>query len=424
MSRDGDLERDLEQLMSHVDLPARERWIPEFRERHRSWSALTVGAVATALLLALTVGVVSVAAPSATRRPLTTSLPNVVRPTRSVDQAPTAPPSPRATATTRAVPGPIAVPAPTDEAFAFAGDDAALAYIGRSADGAATLHVVDLASMTLHDVAITRGRGVSMVRGGALRGDLVTYTETEAKDVSAPTAVVVWHVMVANWRTGLSTELDAIPGEIQPDPDSNNYAPNPYTDGRGVVWLRTPVIHGTPGDSEVVLWRGGATRVIYRGHVTYAIADDGRIAIAQLECAPASALRTCPSGTRWELRLLEADFTPRIVATRDVAGWPPAFADTRIVWPRLPGGPRNVTSVDVVDLATGTTRNITKADCSFVGSTVRELVFSCAGHAELVDIASGAETSTPGYVIAGEPHAIIGREAGTGNPPYTVTPVR
>ena len=83
MSNDPDLEQELERLMSRVDLPKPERWVPSAPARSRTpWNVVTAGAVATTLLLVTVIGVLGsdVAAPDASRRPLQT-LPTLVRPT-------------------------------------------------------------------------------------------------------------------------------------------------------------------------------------------------------------------------------------------------------------------------------------------------------------------------------------------------------
>ena len=70
MSNDPDLEQELERLMSRVDLPKPERWVPSAPARSRTpWNVITVGSIATALLLVTVIGVVGsdVAAPNASR---------------------------------------------------------------------------------------------------------------------------------------------------------------------------------------------------------------------------------------------------------------------------------------------------------------------------------------------------------------------
>jgi hypothetical protein len=220
---------------------------------------------------------------------------------------------------------------------------------------------------------------------------------------------------VANWRTGAVTELDSFSGERSIAPHEPDYMPNPYTNGRDVIWLRTPRANGAVGGSELVLWRGGVSSVIFRGEVSYALADDGRIGVVRLNC-PARGF--CPGGAKWQLALLEGSgFTARIIATRDApdgVGGPPAFAGNSIVWPRVSTAQIKVTSVDIIDAQTGDTRTVTEADCAWIGSTVREVVFSCADSVFLMHRVAGQPSvvwSNEGgshYFVA-SPHAIVGR---------------
>ena len=205
---------------------------------------ITAGAVATALMLVTVIGVVGsdVAAPNASRRPLQT-LPTLLRPT----PASTAP-SGAAVAGTAGT-----ILDFTEDAGSMAADDHALAAI--VGDTASARIVVTEIGRQRHVVEVTHGRVAFISPHGALRGNLVAYTEVESKDVSAAAPVVVWHVMVANWRTGSITELDAIPGEQSIAPYAPDYMPNAYTNGRDVIWLRTPRVHGELTGSELVLWR-------------------------------------------------------------------------------------------------------------------------------------------------------------------------
>ena len=195
MSNDPDLEQKLERLMSRVDLPKPERWVPSAPARSRTpWKVVTVGSIATALLLVTVIGVVGsdVAAPNASRRPLQT-LPTLLRPTPTESTAP----PPRGTAVT----GPAGTILDfTEDAGSMAADDHALAAV--VGDAASSRIVVTEIGRQRHVVEVTRGRVAFISPHGALRGDLVAYTESESKDVSAAAPVVVWHVMVANWRTG------------------------------------------------------------------------------------------------------------------------------------------------------------------------------------------------------------------------------
>jgi hypothetical protein len=420
MSSDPDLERDLERLMSRVELPQHDAWVPVSVDRRRtSWSVITGGAVAAALLLAVTIGVVGFSDagfPGASRRPLQT-LPTLVRPTPT--PAGTASPPPRGTA----VIGPAGTILDfTEDAGSFAADDHALAAV--VSDATSSRIVVTEIGRQKHTIAATRGRQPFLSAHGALRGDLVAYTEIEARDVSAPAPVVVWHVMVANWRTGAVTELDAIPGEQSVAPDSPDYMPKAYTNGRDVIWLRTPRVAGQLGVSELVLWRGGDKTILWRtdwlSELSYAIADDGRIAVVSLTCPPGRGPAFCGTGTRWELYVIGSTTTiPRLITWRDAfgdrrgVGGPPAFADGQLVWPHV-SAVRNVTSVDIVDPGNGNTRTVTDEACSWIGSTVREVVFSCVDsivHSyPVVGATTKIEWNEAGstYFVA-DPHAIIGR---------------
>jgi hypothetical protein len=417
MAKDPDLERDLERLMTRVDLPEHDRWVPVSADRHRApWSLITGGAVAAALLLTLAIGVVGftdVGFPGASRRPLQT-LPTFVRPT------PTASTPPRGTA----VAGPVGTVLDfAEDAGSMAADDHAFAAV--VADAASSRIVVTEIGRQKHVVEVTRGRVPFISPHGALRGNLVAYTETEAKDVSADAPVVVWHVMVGNWRTGTVTELDAIPGKESIAPHSPDYRPNVYTNGRDVIWLRTPqAASGQLGDSELVLWRNGLTNIIWRSdwrsELSYALADDGRIAVVQLACPPGARLGFCPTGTRWELYVMGSNFTPTLVSWRDAfgdrggVGGPPSFAANRIVWPRVSKDPVNVTAVDVVDPGNGDVRTVTDEACSWIGSTVRDVVFGCQNGIlhiyPVTDAITRIESTEAGtsYIVA-DPHAIIGR---------------
>jgi hypothetical protein len=421
MSSDPDLERDLERLMSRIDLPKHDAWVPASTDHRRApWNVITGGAVAAALLLAAAIGVVGfggVGFPGESRRPLQT-LHVLVRPTRTPDVS--ASPPPRGTA----VVGPAGTILDfTEEGSTFAADDRALAVV---AQHSSRIVVTEVGGQK-HTITATPGRQPFLSPHGALRGDLVAYTEIEAKDVSAPAPVVIWHVMVANWRTGAVTELDAIPGEQSIAPDSPDYMPNAYTNGRDVLWLRTPRANGQVGLSELVLWRGGDKTIIWRtdwlSELSYAIADDGRIAVVSLACPPGRRLGFCPTGTRWELSVIGSTTTvPRLITWRDAfgdrggVGGPPAFANTQLVWPRVSAA-RTVTTVDIVDAGNGNVRTVTDETCSWIGSTVREVVFSCSNsifHSyPVVGPTTKIEWNEAGstYFVA-DPHAIIGRGLG------------
>ena len=419
MSSDPDLERDLERLMSRVELPEHDEWVPAPADRHAPWSVISGGAVAAALLLATAIGVVgfaNVGFPGASRRPLQT-LPTLVRPTPTPDLSAS---PPRGTAVLRAA---GTIMDFTEEGSSFAADDHALAVV---AQHSSRIVVTEVGGQK-HTITATPGRQPFLSPHGALRGDLVAYTEIEATDVSAPAPVVIWHVMVANWRTGMVTELDAIPGEQSIAPLGPDYMPNAYTNGSDVLWLRTPRVYGQLGLSELVLWRGGDKTSIWRtdwlSELSYAIADDGRIAVVSLACPPGRRPGFCPTGTRWELYVIGGTTTvPRLITWRDAfgdrggVGGPPAFANTQLVWPRVAAA-RNVTTVDIVDAGNGTIRTITDDACSWIGSTVREVVFSCQDGILHTYPVTGAitklESNESGtYFFVADPHAIIGRGNG------------
>jgi hypothetical protein len=310
-----------------------------------------------------------------------------------------------------------------EEASSVAADDRALAAV---AQHSSRIVVTEVGGQK-HTITATHGRQPFLSPHGALRGDLVAYTEIEARDVSAPAPLVVWHVMVANWRTGAVTELDAIPGEQSIAPLTPDYMPNAYTNGRDVIWLRTPRAAGQLGASDLVLWRDGATTIVRRGdwqsELSYAIADDGRIAVVSLACPPRERPGFCPTGTRWELYVIGSTTTiPRLITWRDAfgdrggVGGPPAFAGTQLVWPRVSAA-RNVTTVDIVDAGNGSIRTITDEACSWIGSTVREVVFSCQDGVLHTYPVTGAITklesneSGTSFFVA-DPHAMIGRGIG------------
>ena len=415
MSNDPDLEQELERLMSRVDLPKPERWVPSAPARSRTpWNVVTVGSIATALLLVTVIGVVGsdVAAPNASRRPLQT-LPTLLRPT------PAASTSPSGAAAT----GPAGTILDfTEDAGSMAADDHALAAV--VGDAASARIVVTEIGRQRHVIEVTHGRVAFISPHGALRGDLVAYTESESKDVSAAAPVVVWHVMVANWRTGSITELDAIPGEQSIAPYAPDYMPNAYTNGRDVIWLRTPRVHGDVTASDLMLWRDGATTTIWRSdwrsELSYALADDGRVAVVVLACPPSAHGGFCPTGTRWELYVIAStSLTPRLITWRDAfgdrggVGGPPAFAGTHIAWARAPGF-RNVTSVDIVDVGNGDVRTVTDEACSWIGSTVREVVFGCQDGVlhiyPVTGVITRIESNQAGTTFfVADPHAIIGR---------------
>src|SRR5688500_9398106 len=125
MSNDPDLERDLERLMSRIDLPDNERWVPSpvTRARRPTWAI--AGAVA-AVVIALAVGVASQSASdnAASRSPL------ISPPLLSSRPAPS--PSPIGSVPPRgdAFVGPAGTILDfTDAARSFAADDRALAAV-------------------------------------------------------------------------------------------------------------------------------------------------------------------------------------------------------------------------------------------------------------------------------------------------------
>src|SRR5258706_889742 len=420
MSNDPDLERDLVRLMSRVDLPDHDRWVPASADRRRgAWNVITGGAVAAAVLLAAAIGVVGfadVGFPGTSRRPLQT-LPTLVRPTPTPDAS--ASPPPRGTAVLRPAGTILDF---TEDAGSFAADDHALAAV--VSDASSSRIIVTEIGRQKHTIEATRGRQPFLSPHGALRGDLVAYTEIELKDVSAPAPVVVWHVMVANWRTGAVTELDAVPGEQSIAPQAPDYMPNAYTNGRDVIWLRTPRAAGQLGVSELVVWRGGEKTIVWRtdalSELSYAIADDGRIAVVSLACPPGRRPGFCPTGTRWELYVIGSTTPiPRLVTWRDAfgdrggVGGPPAFGDGQLVWPRVSAA-RNVTTVDIVDPGNGNIRTVTDDACAWIGSTVREVVFSCPDSSVHSYPVAGATTKidwneAASHYFVADPHAIIGR---------------
>ena len=128
MSSDPDLERDLERLMSRVELPEHVAWVPVSSDRRAPWNVITGGAVAAALLLAAAIGVVgfaNVGFPGASRRPLQT-LPTLVRPTPTPDVSGS--PPPRGTADVRPAGTILNF---TEEGSSFAADDHALAVVAQ-----------------------------------------------------------------------------------------------------------------------------------------------------------------------------------------------------------------------------------------------------------------------------------------------------
>jgi hypothetical protein len=409
MSKDPDLERDLERLMSRIELPEQERWVPTTARRGLQKPPWALAAAAAAAVIALAVGVASQSASdnAASRSPLISPPLLSSRPAPSPSSNGSVPP--RGT-------GFIGVAGTildfTEDAGSFAADDRALAAV--VSDATSTRIVVTEVGRQKHVVMPTRGRTPFLHSFGALRGDLVAYTETEITDANSVPQKLVWHVMVANWRTGAVTELDSFPGESSIAPHEPDYMPNPYTNGRDVVWLRTPRVNGTVGGSELVLWRDGRSNVVFGGQVSYALADDGRIAIAGQICGSrGNDAGTCPGGSRWALSLLE-NGSARRIATRDGYGGPPAFAGISIVWPRVSTAPIKVTSVDIIDAQTGDTRTVTEEDCAWIGSTIREVVFSCADSVFRMERVTGnpsvvwSNEAGSHYFVAA-PHAIIGR---------------
>lgn len=425
MSKDQDLERDLEHLMSRIELPEQERWVPTTARSGLRKPPWALGAAAAAVVVALAVGVASRSAPdvAASRSPLIS--PPLLTGGPLASPSPTSSVRPRGTA----VVGPAGVIIDSkEEGFAAADDHALVVAVHES-----SRIVVTEFGGRKHTFEATRGRLAFLASHGALRGDLVAYTEVDQMDLSSTSPTIVWHIMVANWRTGAITELDAIPSEKATAPVSTiEYMPKVFTNGRDVIWLRAPRVNGELVGSELMLWRDGTTTVVYRGDVSYALADDGRIAIVQLQCPPGPRLGTCPTGTRWALSLLEgSSFTPRVLATRDLfrdpgaVGGPPAFAGNSIVWPHVSPTAFSVTSVDIVDARTGDTRTVTEEDCSWIGSTVREVVFSCPDSVLRVHPVAGVQGVTwsseaGSRYLRADPHAIIGRRVDGG---WVIRPV-
>lgn len=119
------------------------------------------------------------------------------------------------------------------------------------------------------------------------------------------------------------------------------------------------------------------------------------------------------------------DLSPRLVTWRDAfgdrggVGGPPAFAGNHIAWARVSGAPVKVTTVDVVEISTGSTRTITDEACAWVGTTVREVVFECSDRILHTYPVTGAITRVESneqdtrYFLA-DPHAIIGRRTDNG----------
>src|SRR5688572_8802291 len=235
MSNDPDLERDLERLMSRVDLPEKDRWVPSAasgRERRPAWLLpAAAGAIVVAIVAAI--GAQSAGDGAASRSPrILISPPMLTRPPAS--QLPSTPPGsipPRGSALLTAI---IDF---TDDVGSMAADDQAFAATV-SKSGSSSIVVMEFGGQR-YTIATTRGRTPFLAAHGALRGELVAYTETEITDDAAVPAKVIWHVMVANWRTGVVTELDAIPGEQVIAPHSADYMPKAYTNGRDVLWVRT-----------------------------------------------------------------------------------------------------------------------------------------------------------------------------------------
>src|SRR5688572_10485720 len=95
MSNDPDLERDLERLMSRIDLPAEERWVPSAgggRERRPVW-LLPAAAGAIVVAIAVAIGAQSAGDGAASRSPrILISPPLLTRPPAS--ELPSTPPGP------------------------------------------------------------------------------------------------------------------------------------------------------------------------------------------------------------------------------------------------------------------------------------------------------------------------------------------
>jgi hypothetical protein len=402
MTTDPDLERGLERLMTRVRLPEPDRWVPTARrDRRATWAVVTIGAIAAALIAAIGLsGLPNVASPGATPSPLQT-LPGLVGPTPSGTQPP------RGTASLQVI-----VALAPDDAFMVAADDGALAHVRRAPDNTTTLYVSDFRSGQRRTIATTPGRFI-WLRPGGIRRDLVTYVEQEVPDprATAPRAPlpVIWHVMVANWRTGAAPkELEAIPGAIGASGSATDM-PHPVTNGNEVVWLHAPIVGGVRGDTWIARSDGNRGGILLRGEARYAIDDRGRIAVSRSEDV---------ANTSWDLLLYDGDGAVRRIVMGRGQGGTPYIAGTQIVWARTPPGPGNVTSVDVVDIASGTMRPVAPVNCTFVGATVADVVFACGARSRLtsVDDLSSTEMST-GVELA-EAHAIISRDAG-----ITVTPV-
>ncbi len=215
-------------------------------------------------------------------------------------------------------------------------------------------------------------------------------------------------MLVVNWRTGAApVEIDAIPGEVEPEPRANSYLPNPITNGRDVIWLRAPRTSGTLGGVEIRRWSEGASAVAFAGEAGYAIDDDGRIAIARAKSASAH-----------ELLLLDPGGATKPLATRDRGGQP-YLAGPKLVWARAPVGSLAIMSVDVIDIGTGASRTATH-DCPFIGATARHVVFGCRDEgSRLVSVDDLATADVDVFFYRADPHAILGRA----DDRWTVTPV-
>src|SRR5712692_10034846 len=223
-------------------------------------------------------------------------------PTQAATAAVSRSPAPSVTAAAKprgtTLEDPFVVDLPTEGGFAVAADDGALASLSRASDASTQLSVIDLRTNERRPIATPPDRFVHLMPG-ALRKDLVTYVLQEERGGRAGGGQLVgWHVMVANWRTGTTpTEIDMIDGEIESDPRQISYLPNPVTNGRDVVWLHAPRTGGKLGDVEVRRWSGGASAVAFAGEASYALDDDGRIAIARAKSTSAyELLLVDPSG--------------------------------------------------------------------------------------------------------------------------------
>ncbi len=329
--------------------------------------------------------------------------------------SPTVPPAATVTAVAASAPAsatprpakpaqPIAVEAPTSLGFEVAADDGAFASVIQGPDGRIDFSVIDLANMQAHAIASSAGRFVWLGPGGALRKDLITYVEREERATRLGGAqVVTWHVMVANWRTASPpVEIDAIPGEVDPDPRANNYLPSPVTNGRDVVWMHAPRTNGQLGDADIRRWNSGATVTIHKGAAAFTIDDAGRVAIDR----------------RGELLLVDVGGATRRIAGRDKGGTP-YLAGPKVVWARAPGATPKVTAVDVVDLASGAISAVTY-ECAFIGATVRQVLFGCRDDgSRLVGVDDLEAIDVDDFFYRADPHAIIGRA----NDRWTVWPV-